>query len=113
MKKFKLLICIILLAIPLIVYALTYQVKTQIVSVSATATKLPTTPLVGRNYIQIQNVGAITVYIGASTVTADTASTGGTQLLPYATWYAEYDNGVDIYGIVASDTCNVVVEEGK
>lgn len=104
---------LILLSFVTFASALTYQIRTQIVSVAVTATKLPTTPLVGREYIQIQNVGAQTVYIGTSTVTADTASTGGTQLLPYATWYTNYDNTVDIYGIVAATTCNVVVEEGK
>ena len=94
-------------------YALTYQIKTTVVSVTTSATKLPTTPLIGREYIQIQNVGTSTVYIGSSSVTANTASTGGFQLLPYATWYAGYDNTVDVYGRVASGTCNVIVEEGK
>ena len=91
----------------------TYEIKTQIVSVADTATKLPTTPVIGRTYIQIQNVGGVIVYIGTSTVTADTAATGGFQLLPYSTWTAEYDNTVDVYGIVATGICNVVVEEGK
>lgn len=95
------------------IYPLTYQVKTQVVSVAVTATKLPTTPLVGRIYIMIQNVGTATVYIGSSTVTAGTTSTGGIQLLPFEKWYQEYDHTVDVYGIVASSTCNVVVEEGK
>ena len=30
----------------------------------------------------VQNVGATTIYLGTSTVTADTAATGGAQLLP-------------------------------
>ena len=30
----------------------------------------------------VQNVGATTIYLGKSTVTADTAATGGAQLLP-------------------------------
>lgn len=96
-----------------IAYALTYQIKTQVVSVTTSATKLPSTPLVGRQYVSIQNVGTVTVYIGSSTVTADTASTGGTQLLPYAKITRDYDNTVDVYGITASGTANVVVEEGK
>lgn len=108
-----LLISYILLISVGFVYALTYQIKTQVISVTTTATKLPTTPVVGREYIQIQNVGTQTVYLGASTVTADTAATGGTQLLPYAVWREEYDNTIDVYGIVAATTANVVVEEGK
>lgn len=104
---------IFLLTPPCVIYAFTYQIKTQVVSVTTTATKLPATPLVGREYIQAQNVCTSTVYIGSSTVTADTASTGGTQILPYATWRDIFDNTVDVYGIVASGTCNVVVEEGK
>lgn len=94
-------------------FSLTYQIKTQIVSVTSTATKLPTTALVGRQYIRVQNVGTVTVYLGSSTVTADTATTGGLQLLPYASWSENYDNTVSVYGIVGTGTCNVTVEEGK
>lgn len=97
-----------------VAYSLTYMIENQVVSVTTTATKLPTTPLVGRKYILLQNVGTVTVYIGKSDVTADTtSSTGGLQLLPYGYWLAEYDHTVDVYGRVAAGTCNVVVEEGK
>jgi len=110
--KRTLIVCL-LLFLATFAYALTYQIKTQVVSVAVTATKLPTTPVVGREYIRIQNVGAQTVYLGAATVTADTAATGGIQLLPYAVWQESYDNTIDVYGIVAATTCNVVIEEGK
>ena len=113
MRRILVIILVFLLCIISISYSLTYQIKTIVVSVNTTATKLPTTPLIGREYIQAQNIGNVTVYIGSSTVTADTNTTGGTQLLPYATWYGEYDNSVDVYGIVTSGTCNVTVEEGK
>lgn len=113
MKRLVSIVLILLLAVVPIVFALTYQIKTQVVSVTTTATKLPTTPVVGREYVKVQNVGAVFVYIGASTVTADTASTGGIQVPPYGSWIAEYDHTVDVYGRVASGTCNVVVEEGK
>ena len=96
-----------------IVYSLTYQIRTQVVSVNTTATKLPTTPLVGREYIRLQNVGTVTVYIGSSTVAANTSATGGIQLLPYGVWEENYDNTIDIYGKVASGSTNVTVEEGK
>lgn len=115
MRKLKVLLLssILLLSIGFIAYSYTYLIKQQIVSVTTTATKLPTTPVVGRKYILLQNVGTVTVYIGGSTVTADTASTGGYQLLPYMSWYENYDHTIDVYGIVASGTANVVVLEGK
>lgn len=117
MQMKKLVSTIALIAIMLIIVSnalsLTYQIKTQVVSITTSATKLPTTPVVGREYVRIQNIGSATVYLGASTVTADTASTGGLQLLPQASWIAPYDHTVDVYGIVASGTCDVVVEEGK
>jgi len=103
----------IILSLSVISFALTYQIKTQTVSVGTSATKLPTTPLVGRAYVSLQNVGSITVYVGDSTVTADTASTGGKQLRPYGIMTRPYDNTVELYGIVSSSTCNVIVEEGK
>jgi len=107
------LISLCVIFISTIGFALTYQIKTQTVSVGTSAAKLPTTPLVGRAYVSLQNVGSVTVYVGDSTVTADTASTGGKQLLPYAIITRDYDNTVDLYGIVVAGTCNVIVEEGK
>jgi len=104
---------ILFILIPVIAFCLTYTIKTQVVTVSATATKLPSTPLVGRKYIRIQNIDCPVLYIGGSTVTADTSSTGGIQLFPYSVWQEAYDHTVDVYGIVASGTCSVVVEEGK
>ena len=92
---------------------LTYTIKTQVVSVGTTATKLPATPLVGRKYIRVQNIGSSTLYIGGAAVSADSTSTGGIQLFPYSVWEESYDHTVNVYGIVASGTCNVVVEEGK
>ncbi len=53
-----------------------------VTTVGATALAVPTTPLAGRAAMLVQNVGATTIYLGKSTVTADTAVTGGLQLLP-------------------------------
>lgn len=111
--KFLSIFCTAIILFSGIAFALTYQIRTQVISVTTNATKLPTTPLVGREYVLIQNIGSVTVYLGNSTVTADTEATGGTQLLPQSIYVAEYDNSVDIYGIVAAATCKVVVEEGK
>lgn len=91
----------------------TYKVLTTVVSVTTAATALPTTAMAGRKYIRAQNIGTATIYIGDANVTADTASTGGVQLLPYATWEEMFDDTVVIYGIVATGTQNIVVEEGK
>lgn len=110
MKRLKILSIIFgIIFITFASYALTYQIKTQTVSVGNTATKLPTTPLVGRQYVSLQNIGTVTVYWGASDVT----TSNGKQLLPYATATRDYDNTVDVYGIVASGSCSVIVEEGK
>ena len=88
-------------------------ITSQIISIGVTAIKLPTTPLIGRDYIIIQNVGTGTVYIGNSAVTANTANTGGHQLLPSGEWVATYTDKVDIYGIVAAGSSQVVIEEGN
>ena len=53
-----------------------------ITTVGATAVATPATPLAGRATMLVQNVGGTTIYLGTSTVTADTAATGGAQLLP-------------------------------
>lgn len=53
-----------------------------ITTVGATALAVPATPLAGRATMLVQNVGATTIYLGTSTVTANTAATGGAQLLP-------------------------------
>ena len=111
-SKFKLSFFICLLSVTS-VFALTYQIKTQRVNVTTAATKLPTTPLVGREYLQVQNIGTVTIYLGDSTVTANTAPTGGLQILPYAVWRDEYDHTVDVYGIIASGTSPCIIEEGK
>lgn len=108
----KVLISLLLLSLAVSAYALTYQIKTQIVAVGITATKLPATPLVGREYVILQNVGAATLYVGDSTVTADEAATGGFQLTTGGVWYGEFDKSVDLYGVVIS-TQNCLVEEGK
>ena len=105
-------LCILLLVIPFLL-GLSYELDTEVVSVGTSATALPTTALVGRKYIQVQNVGSVIVYIGDATVTADTASTGGSQLEPGDIWREQYDHTISIYGRVATGTCNIVVEEGK
>ena len=89
--------------------SLVYQIKTQNVAVNATATKLPTTPLVGREYLLITNKESTVLYIGNDSVT----SSIGTPLGINDTYYGEWKSTIDIFGIVASGGTNVTVEEGK
>ncbi len=91
-----------------------YLVTTgQIVTVNSIGTLLPTTALVGRKYIMLQNLGAVTIYVGGTMVTANTASTGGFQLLPYGTWRENYTNKNFVYGRTESNNCQILVQEGK
>jgi hypothetical protein len=85
----------------------------QIISLGITAKKIPPVPLEGRKYITIQNVGGVFVYLGNSLVTADTAGTGGFQLLPKAVWSEPYSDAVDVYGVIASGSSEIYIEEGK
>lgn len=57
-------------------------VKQTVTSVGVTAVPVPATILSGRASLLVQNVGTTTIYLGSSTVTADTSATGGVQLTP-------------------------------
>ena len=88
-------------------------ITSQIITIGVTAGKLPPETLQGRKYVTIQNLGNVTLYIGGTTVTADTSGAGGYQLLPRASWSELYTDNVDIYGIIASGSSPALVEEGK
>ena len=88
-------------------------ITSQVISIGITANKLPPTPLEGRKYVLIQNLGSPIIYIGGSLITADTAGTGGLQLTTRSTWRETYSDNVDIYGIVATGSTQVLIEEGK
>ena len=113
MKTLSLIILICMVAVT--VYAdpiFTRDITTTVKSVTTTGYKAPLTALKGRKYIEIQNVGSTTIYLGGSTVTADEASTGGIQLLANASWCQPYSHNVDIYAISASSG-TILIEEGK
>jgi hypothetical protein len=59
--------------------------------------------------ILIQNLGAVTLYLGASTVTAGTTATGGLQVAANAIVNVPTTGASSeaLYGIVASSTANV------
>jgi hypothetical protein len=81
-----------------------------VVSVGTTATLIATPGSVPDNIgVLIQNLGTGTLYIGGSTVTAGTTSTGGLQVAANAIVNVPCTGAASesIDGIVASSTANV------
>lgn len=84
------------------------------VEVTTTATFLFTAASVGPQAF-VKNRGPVTVYLGGSTVTADSASTGGFPVEPGETAtipspgnvVSDNPDGLDLYAIVADDTAYV------
>lgn len=84
--------------------------KNSVVSVGTTATLIATpSSAPDVDGILIQNLGAVTVYLGTSTVTAGTTSTGGYQLAASASVLVPTTgaSAEALYGITASSTANV------
>ena len=69
-------------ALPVSTPGLAGGILQTITTVGASALAVPATPLAGRASVLVQNVGATTIYLGTSTVTASTGAAGGLQLLP-------------------------------
>lgn len=122
MKKFSLILLFILIfgftanaqqAIDVNLVALDSGIKQQVISVGTSATALPTTALSGRKSIIVKNLSSGVVYIGSSTVTAGTTSTGGFQLAQNETFQADIGSNTTLYGIVASSTSNVAIIEAR
>ena len=88
-------------------------ITSQIISLGVTPAKLPISPLVGREYITLQNLGNAILYVGNTFVTANTANTGGLQLKNSDIWSGAYSNTVDIYGVIVTGSIQVLVQEGK
>jgi len=83
-----------------------------VTTVGTNATKVPASALAYRKAIIIQNVHASNiVYIGSSTVTADTAATGGFQLGPLDAVAITLDGSVDMYAIASGANTPVVTIE--
>jgi hypothetical protein len=82
-----------------------------VVSVGTTATLIATPGSKPENAgVLVQNLGTGTLYLGGSTVTAGTTSTGGLQVAANATVNVPTTGASDteaLYGIVASSTANV------
>jgi hypothetical protein len=84
--------------------------KNGVVSVGTTATLITTPGSTPENAgVLIQNLGASTLYLGGSTVTAGTTSTGGFQVAANAVVTVPTTGAASeaLYGIVASSTANV------
>ncbi len=83
------------------------QIKTQRISVTGTAGKLPLTPLTDRQFVRIMNVGNSVMYIGG----ADVTTSNGWQILPFAVETIAIEDTADIYG-VSGGSVDVIVMEG-
>jgi hypothetical protein len=84
--------------------------KNGVVSVTTSPTLIATPSSVPENDgILIQNLGAVTLYLGGSTVTAGTTATGGYQVAASASVLVPTTGASTeaLYGIVASSTANV------
>lgn len=84
--------------------------KNGVVSVGTTATLIATpSPAPENDGILIQNLGSVTLYLGGSTVTANTASTGGYPVAASASANVPTTGASSegLYGITASSTANV------
>ena len=88
-------------------------VKQSVVSVTSTATALPSTALAGRKSLIIKNLDAVDiVYIGASDITADEASTGGFPLIYRETFQGDIGENTILYGRTSStNIANIVIFE--
>jgi hypothetical protein len=71
----------------------------RVTTVGIIALTVPAAPLAGRATMLIQNVGATTIYLGSPTVTADTAATGGLQLLSGQSIPISLSSAVLLYAI--------------
>ena len=87
------------------------RIRSSVVSVTTSATAIPTTALPGRQSILIHNDGAATVYIGTSTVTT-TGATKGYPLAAGKDLPMDVGPNVVMYGIVVTGTVSVVILEG-
>jgi hypothetical protein len=84
--------------------------KNGVVSVGTSATLIATpSSAPDVDGMLIQNLGAVTLYLGGSTVTAGTTATGGLQVAANATVTVPTTGASSeaLYGIVASSTANV------
>ena len=85
----------------------TGSVKSQAVTVTTTAGKVPLTPLTGRNTLTLQNLGPKDIYVGDATVT----STSGLLVASGGTLTLDISDAVDLYALTSVSTSDVRVFE--
>ena len=80
------------------IIALRNGINSGTITVTTSATKIPTTPLAGRRCIIIVNISTGTIYIGNSSVTTAI----GYQLYTQQSLAIDAGEQIDIYGIAGS-----------
>lgn len=93
---------------------LSTELKNTVLNVSTTAIPLPATALTARNFIAIRNLDLTeTLYIGNSDVVANDSvgNTAGWQVGPNETYNVDITDAIIIYGVVASGTIKVQIQE--
>ena len=100
-------------AIPVTPGGLAGSIKQTVTAVGATAVPVPTTALTNRSSILVQAPAdnTLNIYLGASTVTADEAATGGIKLLPGQSIPLNLAAGVVLYARSTSTGQHVVTLE--
>jgi len=84
------------------------RILSSAVTISTTATAIPSTALVGRQSILVKNTGSADIYLGPSGVT----TANGYPLAAGAEVSIDLGEKVVLYGIVASGTETVRIIEG-
>lgn len=85
-----------------------YRVLSTKVTVGTSATEIPTTPLSKRRGMLIQNISGNIIYLGGSNV----STTNGFRLYPRVVHIGNYSDDVDVYGVVAAGTEDIIAFEG-
>jgi hypothetical protein len=82
-----------------------------VIALSTSATALPTTPLVGRQELVIQNLdSSIVIYVGTSTVT-NSGATRGIKLTAGQSMVLQVGQGCAVYAVAASGTPDCAILE--
>jgi hypothetical protein len=86
--------------------------RVSVVTVGASATPLPASPLANRKAVILQNPadGSETIFVGGSTVTADETTTGGYQIIAGDALAADAGSTI-LYGVGAAGGGTLVVLE--
>lgn len=115
--KSRILHCIAVLLVVLATVGwepLDYGILQTVVTVSNTATPIPSANLAGRKSLIIKNLDSSKiVYLGSATVTADENSTGGHPLAYYENFVGDIGEDTIVYGIVVTGTAKVSIVEAR